>query len=54
MSRNWADSLNMMTANLRRTAYAGMQKDNLIGKVQEVKLPRSSSSVPSRFRKMTR
>src|SRR5271165_5916536 len=25
VSRNWADSLNMMTANLRRTAYAGMQ-----------------------------
>src|SRR5258707_15795516 len=35
VSRNWADSLNMMTANLRRTAYAGMQKDNVIGKIQE-------------------
>jgi hypothetical protein len=35
VSRNWADSLNMMTANLRRTAYAGMQKDDLIGRVQE-------------------
>jgi hypothetical protein len=35
VSRNWADSLNMMTANVRRTAYAGMQKDNLVGKVQE-------------------
>ena len=29
VSRNWADSLNMMTANLRRTAYAGMQRDAL-------------------------
>ena len=35
VSRNWADSLNMMTANLRRVAYAGMQKDDLVGKVQE-------------------
>jgi len=35
VSRNWADSLNMMTANLRRTAYAGMQKENMIGKIQD-------------------
>jgi type IV secretory pathway TrbF-like protein len=35
VSRNWAESLNMMTGNLRRTAYSGMQKDNLVGKVLE-------------------
>jgi hypothetical protein len=35
VSRNWADSLNMMTANLRRTAFAGMQKENLVGKIQD-------------------
>ncbi len=35
VSRNWAESLNMMSANLRRVAYAGMQKDDLVGKVQE-------------------
>jgi hypothetical protein len=35
VSRNWAESLNMMTANLRRTAFAGMQKDNLVGKIQD-------------------
>src|ERR1051326_4136279 len=35
VSRNWADSLNMMTANLRRVVYAGMQKDDLVGKIQE-------------------
>jgi hypothetical protein len=35
VSRNWADSLNMMTANLRRTVYAGMQKDNFIGKIED-------------------
>lgn len=35
VSRNWADSLNMMTANLRRTAYSGMQKENFIGKIQD-------------------
>ena len=35
VSRNWADSLNMMTANLRRTAFTGLQKENLVGKVQD-------------------
>jgi len=35
VSRTWADSLNMMTANLRRTAFAGMQKENLVGKIQD-------------------
>lgn len=35
VSRNWADSLNMMTANLRRTAFGGMQKDNTVGKIED-------------------
>ena len=35
VARNWADSLNMMSANLRRTAYAGMQKQNMIGKIED-------------------
>ncbi len=35
VSRNWAESLNMMTANLRRSAFAGMQKDNLVGKIKD-------------------
>jgi hypothetical protein len=35
VSRNWADGLNMMTANLRRTAFGGMQKENLVGKIQD-------------------
>jgi hypothetical protein len=35
VSRNWADSLNMMTANLRRTAFGSMQKENLVGKIQD-------------------
>ncbi len=35
VSRNWADSLNMMSANLRRTAFAGIEKDKLIGKIQD-------------------
>jgi hypothetical protein len=35
VSRNWAESLNMMSANLRRTAFAGMQKENMIGKIQD-------------------
>ena len=35
VSRNWADSLNMMSANLRRTAFSGVQKDNLIGRIED-------------------
>ena len=35
VSRNWAEGLNMMTANLRRAAYAGMQKENLVGKIED-------------------
>jgi hypothetical protein len=35
VSRNWADSLNMMSANLRHAAFSGMQKDNLIGKIED-------------------
>ncbi|MBZ5658121.1 MAG: hypothetical protein LAO56_22900 [Acidobacteriia bacterium] len=35
VSGNWAESLNMMSANLRRTAFSGMQKNNLIGKIEE-------------------
>src|SRR5438270_11926967 len=35
VSRNWADSQNMMTANLRRTAFGGMQKENLVGKIED-------------------
>lgn len=35
VSRNWADSLNMMSANLRRTAFAGIEKDNLVGKIDD-------------------
>jgi type IV secretory pathway TrbF-like protein len=34
VSRNWADALNMMTTNLRRLGLSQMQKDNLIGKIQ--------------------
>ena len=34
VSRNWADSLNMMSANLRRTAFSGIQKENLLGKIE--------------------
>jgi hypothetical protein len=32
---NWADSLNMMTANLRHGTLAGMQKDNTVGKIED-------------------
>jgi len=35
VSSNWAESLNMMTANLRRAAFAGMQKENMIGKIED-------------------
>jgi hypothetical protein len=35
VSRNWADALNMMTANLRRSTLTAMEKDNTVGKVQD-------------------
>ncbi len=35
VSRNWAEGLNMMTANLRRTAFATMQKENTVGKIED-------------------
>lgn len=35
VSRNWAEALNMMTSNLRRVALSKMQKDNLVGKIQD-------------------
>jgi hypothetical protein len=35
VSRNWADALNMMTKNLRVSAYTRMQKDNLVGRIKD-------------------
>jgi hypothetical protein len=35
VSRNWADALNMMTANLRRATLATLERDNIVGKIQE-------------------
>ena len=35
VSRNWAEGLNMMTANLRRTVFTAMQKENTIGKIED-------------------
>jgi hypothetical protein len=35
VSRNWADALNMMTTNLRRTALSQMQTDNRVGKIED-------------------
>lgn len=35
VDRNWADSLNMMTSNLRRSTLAAIEKDNIVGKIQD-------------------
>ncbi|HWH58377.1 MAG TPA: hypothetical protein VN682_12150 [Terriglobales bacterium] len=35
VSRNWADGLNMMTMNLRRTTLTTIQKDNIVGNIQD-------------------
>ena len=35
VNRNWADALNMMTLNLRRTTLNAMEKDNSAGRVQD-------------------
>lgn len=35
VNRSWADALNMMTANLRRSTLNAMEKDNTVGRVQD-------------------
>ena len=35
VNRNWADALNMETSNLRRASLAAMEKDNVVGRIQE-------------------
>jgi type IV secretory pathway TrbF-like protein len=35
VNRNWADALNMMTANLRRGTFSAIEKDNTVGKIQD-------------------
>ncbi len=35
VGQNWADSLNMMTANLRRSALASIERDDVIGKIRD-------------------
>jgi type IV secretory pathway TrbF-like protein len=33
--RNWAEGLNMMSANLRRAVFAGIEKNDLIAKIED-------------------
>lgn len=35
VGQNWADSLNMMTANLRRSALANIERDDVVGKIRD-------------------
>ncbi len=35
VNRNWADGLNMMTSNLRRATLSAIEKDNIVGKIQD-------------------
>lgn len=35
VNRNWADGLNMMTTNLRRATLATIEKNNVVGKIQD-------------------
>ena len=35
VNRNWADGLNMMTTNLRRATLSAIEKDNVVGKIQD-------------------
>lgn len=35
VNRNWSDALNMMTANLRRSTFDSIEKNNLIGQIQD-------------------
>jgi hypothetical protein len=35
VNRNWADGLNMMTSNLRRATLSAIEKDDVVGKIQD-------------------
>ena len=35
LSRNWADAMNLMTVNLRRTALTSMEKNNTVGTLED-------------------
>jgi len=35
LSQNWADAMNQMTANLRRSALTTMEKDDTVGKLED-------------------
>jgi hypothetical protein len=35
VSQNWSDGLNMMTANLRRSALADIEKENSVGRIAD-------------------
>ena len=35
VNRNWADGLNMITSNLRRATLSVIEKDNVVGKIQD-------------------
>ena len=35
VSRNWAEAVNLMTSNLRRATLNAMEKDNIVGRIQD-------------------
>jgi hypothetical protein len=35
VNRNWADGLNMMTTNLRRATLTAIEKNNVVGKIED-------------------
>src|SRR4051794_33892812 len=35
VNRNWADGLNMMSANLRRATLSAIAKDNIVGNIED-------------------
>ena len=35
LSQNWADAMNLMTANLRRAALTSMEKNNTVGTLED-------------------
>jgi hypothetical protein len=35
VNRNWADGMNMMTSNLRRATLSAIEKDNVVGRIQD-------------------
>jgi hypothetical protein len=47
MSQNWADAMNQMTTNLRRSALTAMEKNDTVGKLEDEQASANSAGLVS-------